>query len=61
MIYIYIDIYMTGHSWKTSMTCWVKTAFQSIGVENCSYRRSPKDGGHASKNLWVVTAKIAKS
>lgn len=42
------------------MKC-VKTAFQSTGLENCSISRSPKDGGHASKNICVVTARTVKS
>lgn len=42
------------------MKC-VKTAFQSPGLEDCSVSRSPKDGGHASKNICVITAKTAKS
>jgi len=30
-------------------------------MENCSVRRSPKDGSHASKNIRIVTTKPAKS
>lgn len=41
------------------MKC-VKAEFQSPGLQNCSISRSPKDGGHASKNICGVMAKTVK-